>query len=218
MRLIFLGPLLMAFGGVLSLSDRRLRFGVPRRAVGAQPSPGARGMSPAARSSPALAALLCLGRRRRSGRPAEESQPRRPARAALFREIRCVVCQSESIDDSDADLARDLRQRVRQEVAAGDGPTPRSRPTWCAATASSSCCGRAFRSATPCCGSAPSPSCWQGVGVLLPRGDRSRPPTASSERADEEARLDGVDRQLSGLSRLRHSCVPKAPYIGRKPC
>jgi len=38
---------------------------------------------------------------------------------ALFAEIRCVVCQNESIDDSDADLARDLRQVVRGEVAAG---------------------------------------------------------------------------------------------------
>jgi cytochrome c-type biogenesis protein CcmH len=30
-----------------------------------------------------------------------------------------VVCQSESIDESDADIAHDLRQLVRQEVAAG---------------------------------------------------------------------------------------------------
>ncbi|HLI64866.1 MAG TPA: heme lyase CcmF/NrfE family subunit [Caulobacteraceae bacterium] len=35
-RLIFLGPLLMALGGALSLSDRRLRLGVPRRARAAQ--------------------------------------------------------------------------------------------------------------------------------------------------------------------------------------
>jgi cytochrome c-type biogenesis protein CcmH len=46
--------------------------------------------------------------------------PGQEARArALFREIRCVVCQSESIDESDADLARDVRQLVRSEVAAG---------------------------------------------------------------------------------------------------
>jgi cytochrome c-type biogenesis protein CcmF len=40
-RLIWLGPLLMAFGGGVSLSDRRLRFGVPRRAaaVAAVPEP-----------------------------------------------------------------------------------------------------------------------------------------------------------------------------------
>jgi cytochrome c-type biogenesis protein CcmF len=38
-RLIWLGPLLMAFGGGVSLSDRRLRFGVPRRAVAATAVP-----------------------------------------------------------------------------------------------------------------------------------------------------------------------------------
>ncbi len=37
-RLIFIGPLLMALGGAISLSDRRLRIGVPRPAV-AQPLP-----------------------------------------------------------------------------------------------------------------------------------------------------------------------------------
>jgi cytochrome c-type biogenesis protein CcmF len=31
-RLIFLGPLVMAIGGLVSLSDRRLRFGVARKA------------------------------------------------------------------------------------------------------------------------------------------------------------------------------------------
>jgi len=31
-RLIFLGPLIMALGGLISLSDRRLRFGVARKA------------------------------------------------------------------------------------------------------------------------------------------------------------------------------------------
>jgi cytochrome c-type biogenesis protein CcmH len=50
--------------------------------------------------------------------PAQEAHAR-----ALFRQIRCVVCQSESIDESDADIARDLRQRVRQEVAAGASDT-----------------------------------------------------------------------------------------------
>ncbi len=54
--------------------------------------------------------------------PADQlKNPGQEARArALFREIRCVVCQSESIDESDADIARDLRQLVRSEVAAGD--------------------------------------------------------------------------------------------------
>ena len=39
---------------------------------------------------------------------------------AIGRELRCLVCQNESIDDSDADLAHDLRILVRQRVMAGD--------------------------------------------------------------------------------------------------
>jgi len=35
-------------------------------------------------------------------------------------QLRCLVCQNESIEDSGADLARDLRGIVRQRVAAGD--------------------------------------------------------------------------------------------------
>ena len=48
-----------------------------------------------------------------------------PALEARAREIskglRCLVCQNQSIDDSDADLARDLRVLVRERLAAGDG-------------------------------------------------------------------------------------------------
>lgn len=43
------------------------------------------------------------------------------ARAAkLSRELRCVVCQNVSIDESDAALARDLRIILRERIAAGD--------------------------------------------------------------------------------------------------
>jgi cytochrome c-type biogenesis protein CcmH len=34
--------------------------------------------------------------------------------------LRCLVCQSESIDDSNADLAKDLRRIVRERLTAGD--------------------------------------------------------------------------------------------------
>jgi cytochrome c-type biogenesis protein CcmH len=39
---------------------------------------------------------------------------------ALAKQLRCLVCQNQSIDDSDADLARDLRQIVRERLVAGD--------------------------------------------------------------------------------------------------
>ena len=38
----------------------------------------------------------------------------------LSRELRCMVCQNQSIDDSDAPLARDLRVLVRDRLKAGD--------------------------------------------------------------------------------------------------
>ena len=37
----------------------------------------------------------------------------------LSKQLRCLVCQNQSIDDSDADLARDLRREVRNQIAAG---------------------------------------------------------------------------------------------------
>jgi cytochrome c-type biogenesis protein CcmH len=47
--------------------------------------------------------------------------PAKEARARdLSRELRCMVCQNQSIDDSDAPLARDLRLLVRERIASGD--------------------------------------------------------------------------------------------------
>jgi cytochrome c-type biogenesis protein CcmH len=46
--------------------------------------------------------------------------PAQEARAVqIGRELRCLVCQNESIEESGADLARDLRRIVRQQVATG---------------------------------------------------------------------------------------------------
>ena len=41
----------------------------------------------------------------------------------LSAELRCLVCQNQSIDDSDAPLARDLRLLVRERLVAGDTDT-----------------------------------------------------------------------------------------------
>ena len=49
------------------------------------------------------------------------SDPVKESRARdLSRELRCMVCQNQSIDDSEAPLARDLRLLVRERIAAGD--------------------------------------------------------------------------------------------------
>lgn len=55
------------------------------------------------------------------GDPAEAlPDPAQEARAvAIGQTLRCLVCQNVSIEDSGADLARDLRKIVRQQVAAG---------------------------------------------------------------------------------------------------
>ena len=39
---------------------------------------------------------------------------------AISHDLRCMVCQNQSIDDSEAPLARDLRLLVRERIAAGD--------------------------------------------------------------------------------------------------
>lgn len=49
------------------------------------------------------------------------SDPAKEARARnLSRELRCMVCQNELIDDFEAPLARDVRLLVRERIAAGD--------------------------------------------------------------------------------------------------
>ena len=71
------------------------------------------------RAATALFAVVLLGAAAadpadRLADPAQEFHAR-----ALFRDVRCLVCQSQSIDESDAPLARDLRQLVRAQVAQG---------------------------------------------------------------------------------------------------
>jgi len=66
----------------------------------------------------ALALLTLIGAgadpAERLNNPAQEAHAR-----ALFAQVRCVVCQNESIDDSEAPLAHDLRMAIRGQIAAG---------------------------------------------------------------------------------------------------
>jgi|WetSurMetagenome_2_1015567.scaffolds.fasta_scaffold165208_2 cytochrome c-type biogenesis protein CcmH len=65
-----------------------------------------------------LAVTLCMGAASDPGERLKD--PGQEARARhLFGQFRCVVCQNESIDDSQAELAHDLRRIVRQQVAQG---------------------------------------------------------------------------------------------------
>jgi cytochrome c-type biogenesis protein CcmH len=50
--------------------------------------------------------------------------PGQEARArALMEELRCLVCQGQSIADSDAEIAGDMRDLVRRRIAAGERPS-----------------------------------------------------------------------------------------------
>jgi len=66
----------------------------------------------------ALAAVFCMAA---ASDPAERlPDPSQEARARhIFEQVRCLVCQNESIDDSQAELAHDLRQLVRDQVRHG---------------------------------------------------------------------------------------------------
>ncbi|MBI0434816.1 cytochrome c-type biogenesis protein [Roseomonas sp. KE0001] len=79
------------------------------------------------RTLSALALALVLasglsGAARAVGLPSEMLRdPAQEARAReIGRELRCLVCQNQSIEDSEADLARDLRRIVRERVAMGE--------------------------------------------------------------------------------------------------
>jgi cytochrome c-type biogenesis protein CcmH len=70
-----------------------------------------------------LAVLLALTSGARAVSDPREMlpDPRQERRAeALGEQLRCLVCQNESIEQSDADLAKDLRRIIRQRIAAGD--------------------------------------------------------------------------------------------------
>ena len=70
----------------------------------------------------ALVFLLALAAPAFAVEPGEMlSDPALEARArAISKELRCLVCQNEDIDDSNADLAHDLRVLLRERLTAGD--------------------------------------------------------------------------------------------------
>jgi len=98
----------------------------------------------------AIVFLLLAGPAYAVSDPAEMlPDPAMEARAEqIGHQLRCLVCQNESIEDSNADLAKDLRGKVRARIAAGDsddaatswvvaryGDFVRLRPPFTAATA-----------------------------------------------------------------------------------
>src|SRR5205809_3447641 len=67
-----------------------------------------------------ILALLCFG----GALVAKEAQPNEDPKIeqrmqALTKQLRCLVCQNETLADSQADLAEDLRRQVREQMKAG---------------------------------------------------------------------------------------------------
>ncbi len=124
------------------------------------------------------------------GDPAEQlPNPAQEQRArAIGRELRCLVCQNQSIEDSDAELARDLRRIVREQVAAGRsdeqvmeflharyGDFVLLRPPFSAATA--------------LLWAMPAVALLGGLGLILAMRRRSRAAEIPALSAEERARL-----------------------------
>jgi cytochrome c-type biogenesis protein CcmH len=132
------------------------------------------------------AALGCLAA---AADPADQlPNPAQEARArALFQDIRCVVCQNESIDDSEADVARDLRQAVRREVAAGQSDRA-VRDYLVQRYGEFILLKPRFSAGNAALWLAPFLVAWAGVAVLLVRWRRA-PPAAADLTPDEEKRL-----------------------------
>ena len=72
---------------------------------------------------PALPLALAMAATALAVEPAERlADPALEARAvAIGATLRCLVCQNESIEDSNAGLAHDIRVLVRERLGAGDG-------------------------------------------------------------------------------------------------
>jgi cytochrome c-type biogenesis protein CcmH len=114
---------------------------------------------------------------------------------AIGQELRCMVCQNQSIEESEADLARDLRRIVRERVAAGDSNAQATnyihdrygdfvllRPP--------------FNTATILLWGAPFIALGGGlVAILLLRRRQANPIAAAPLSADEQARLAALENE-----------------------
>lgn len=112
----------------------------------------------------------------------------------ISKELRCLVCQNQSIDDSDAELAADLRRIVRERLVAGDsdgevvdyivhryGEFVLLRPR--------------FGPATLLLWGGPFIVLLLGAGLAVTIFRRGRGPAAPALNAEEKARLDAILRR-----------------------
>jgi Cytochrome C biogenesis protein len=67
----------------------------------------------------ALCALLAVPAHAAEGVPTEQDRATQSRATAIAEQLRCLVCQNQTIADSNAELAVDLRRQVREQIAAG---------------------------------------------------------------------------------------------------
>lgn len=134
------------------------------------------------------------------------SDPAKEARAReLSRELRCMVCQNQSIDDSAAPLARDLRLLVRERLTAGD--SDRQVLDFVVARYGEFVLLRPPVNAhTLVLWLAPAlllliAMAWAIAWIVRQRGRAPSAPAASTLTAEEQARLDALLRETEGPSR-----------------
>ena len=119
--LIWFGAVIMMLGGAMSLSDRRLRIGAPKPAAKTYIAGGGVAAMRCFALLTLLLALLAPGAAFAVQPDEILKDPALEARARqLSEELRCMVCQNQSIDNSNAPLAHDLRVLVRQRLTEGD--------------------------------------------------------------------------------------------------
>jgi cytochrome c-type biogenesis protein CcmH len=144
----------------------------------------------------ALLALLPLAGPALAVQPDERlADPALEARArALSRELRCIVCQNESIDDSNAPLARDIRVLLRERLAAGDSDT-QARAFLVVRYGDFVLLRPPIRADTYLLWFGPFALLLLGGGVAFVALRRRRPVPAVPLSAEEEARLDALMRE-----------------------
>ena len=119
--------------------------------------------------------------------PAQENRAEQ-----IGRQLRCLVCQNESIEDSGADLARDLRHIVRQRVAAGDTDTQVT--AWMVARYGDFVRLRPpFNAVTALLWLSPVVAVAIGLGLML-LGRRNQPPAPKPLSEAEQARVADLTR------------------------
>ena len=123
--------------------------------------------------------------------PALEARAR-----AISKELRCVVCQNQTIDESDATLAADLRVIVRERLVAGD--SDEEVKAWIVARYGDYVLLRPpFRGETVLLWLGPALVLVRGgIGVALDLRSRTSPPLALS--AEEQAELDRLLKEDGG--------------------